>query len=148
MYHERQYKSYCRCHALNNLLGKKCITPQEFDAYCDAYDNHNKFLKGSSRNNFVFYNNGGNDNIFGYVLEKKQYSVKMKHFDFHKTKKLESPNDTTIGYIVFNTRHTYCVAYRDSKLYLIDSLRSRIQEVSKQYLTAKNMGVIQVDLMK
>ena len=109
MYHERQKGSYCRCHALNNLLGRQLVSLSEFDSYCDAFDKKNKFEIGSSRKKRIFYNNGLRDNIFGFILEGKGIQVDMDHYDYYRPKKIKHCNNRTVGYIVYNTVHTYCV---------------------------------------
>jgi hypothetical protein len=78
MYHEKQRGNYCRCHAINNLLGFQLVSLAEFDKLCDEFDNIHKFARGSSKNHHLFYNNGQTDNIFGYIMQKKGLYVKME----------------------------------------------------------------------
>ena len=111
IYHERQVGNYCRCHALNNVMGMKVVTVQEFNKYCDEYDKQNGFELGCSKKNCFFYNNGNEDNIFGYILSKKGYNITMKHHDINKGSNISS-GSKTIGYIVYNQRHTYCMKDR------------------------------------
>lgn len=147
LYHERQHKNYCRCHALNNLFGRRLITIQEFDALCDEFDKLNSFVKGSSRNNFLFYNNGDTKNIFGFICKKKKQHIGMKHYDFYKNKHVESPTEHTIGYIVFTHQHTYCVHIeRSTKIkYVIDSMRPTTTVLhNMSLLHRKQLGVIEV----
>ena len=75
MFHQRQKGSYCRCHAINNMIGQEFISLSEFNKYCDEFDRKNHFSPGSSRNGHMFYNNGLTDNIFGYILEKKGIKI-------------------------------------------------------------------------
>ena len=70
MYHEKQQGNYCMKHAINNLIGKELCSNKEFDIYCDELDKLNDFEKGVSKSK-LFYNNGGINNIFGYVMTKK-----------------------------------------------------------------------------
>ena len=35
IYHEKQVGSYCRLHAINNLIGKKLVSTSEFNNLCD-----------------------------------------------------------------------------------------------------------------
>ena len=86
IYHEKQVGSYCRLHAINNLIGKKLVSTSEFNKLCDNYDKIKKYIKGISKNKHYFINNGGSDNIFGFVLESKGYKPHMIHYDFYKQK--------------------------------------------------------------
>ena len=108
IYHEKQKGNYCRCHAINNMVGKQLITIVEFNKYCDAFDALNKFDKGSSKQKHYFYNNGGANNIFGYILQQKGYKPQMTHYDISKSKKVIQSR-RLIGYIVYNRGHTYCI---------------------------------------
>ncbi len=145
IYHERQVRSYCRCHALNNLIGRKLITLPEFNKYCDEFDVINKFERGSSKNKCFFYNNGLIDNIFGYILSQKKFHITMEHYDFYKSKRIKTHTSTTLGYIVYNTRHTYCIRYINNIPYLIDSMRSKPQKLPNiNVLNRKGVGVIAI----
>lgn len=77
IYHEKQIGNYCRCHAINNLVGKQICSTQEFNRLCDEFDKKNGFTTPSSKLKYLFYNNGGTENIFGYILQKKGYTIKM-----------------------------------------------------------------------
>lgn len=145
IYHERQVGSYCRCHALNNLMGMGLVTREEFDKYCDEFDKLNGFEVGCSKKNCVFYNNGNTDNIFGYVLSKKGYNVTMKHYDFYSHKRMPQPSNKTIGYIVYNQQHTYCVRYIGTELFLIDSMKPTPRKiVGLGSISRRGTGVIEV----
>ena len=91
LYHEKQFKNYCRCHAINNLCGNQIITVGEFDKYCDSFDITHNHEKGISRRNYYFINNGNTDNIFGYILQKKGYNIGMRHYDYYKKKTIVLP---------------------------------------------------------
>ena len=41
LYHERQVGSYCRLHAINNLMGRQICSIREFDALCSEFDKMN-----------------------------------------------------------------------------------------------------------
>ena len=145
IYQERQVGNYCRCHAINNLIGKKLVTIPEFNKYCDSFDVLQKFEKGSSRNKYFFYNNGLIDNIFGYILAQKGIHIKMEHYDFYKSKRIKPHTNLTIGYIVYNANHTYCVRYINNTPYLIDSMRSKPQKLPNvNILNRKGVGVIAI----
>ena len=145
MYHEKQKGSYCRCHALNNLLGRQVVSLSEFDSYCDAFDKKNKFEIGSSRKKHIFYNNGLRDNIFGYVLEEKGISVDMEHYDYYRPKKIKHCDKNTMGYIIYNMQHTWCVRVKDGEYWLIDSMRSKPQKLNDlRSVERKGVGVIRL----
>ena len=131
IYHQKQFKNYCRLHAINNLLGNQAFTFQEFENICDEFDKKNKFDNGFSKNTYSFYNNGGNNNIFGYLLTKK-YKIKMEPLDNNL-----DINQNLLGIICFNTQHTWCVKNIDNKLFLIDSLKSKPIEITKNYFNNK-----------
>lgn len=149
LYHERQYKNYCRCHAINNLLGYKLIDTTEFDNLCDDFDRKNSFENGCSKKDFTFYNYGGNNNIFGYIFERKNIDVVMHHYNFYSNKKqIGNRTKKTIGYIIYNLSHTYCIKIDNlkNKMYLIDSLKSNINEINdKLFLNRRNLGVIEIN---
>lgn len=148
MYHEKQYKNYCRCHALNNLFGRKIVSYPQFDKHCDNFDKKNGFSSGFSRSKFGFYNFGGTNNIFGYVLKNSGINIKMIHYDYYKSKNINKvSSDKTIGFIVYNRNHTYCMRYNKNakKGYIIDSLQSKIREVTNfNIFRRKGLGVIEV----
>ena len=58
MFHQKQFRNYCRCHAINNFLGYNAVSYQQFDKYCDEFDVKNN-MPLISKNNCYFYNNGG-----------------------------------------------------------------------------------------
>ena len=143
MYHQKQKGSYCRCHAINNLIGKELIAFGEFDKLCDEYDKKNGFLPGSSKRGHLFYNNGGVDNIFGFILGKKGIHVKMEHYDFYLSKKIKHQNNSTIGYIIYNRGHTYCIRNLNGERWLIDSMRAKPLKIgSMGVVEKKGIGVI------
>jgi len=145
MYHEKQKGNYCRCHALNNLLGRQLVSLSEFDSLCDAFDKKNKFEIGSSRKKHIFYNNGLRDNIFGFILEEKDIQVDMVHYDYYRPKKIKHCNNRTMGYIVYNTGHTYCVRVIEGEYWLIDSMKSKPQKLNGLgVLERKGVGVIEI----
>ena len=146
LYHEKQYKGYCRCHAINNLLGKKALTVQMFDTLCDEYDTSNNFTDKCSRNRCVFYNNGGTNNIFGFILHKLGYRIQMKHYDFYTNVNIAMPTNNTVGYIIYNMRHTYCLHIdKNRNMYIIDSMQQKPRQINNlQCFRRKNLGVIEV----
>ena len=151
MYHEKQQGNYCMKHAINNLIGKELCSNSEFDIYCDELDKLNNFEKGVSKSK-LFYNNGGINNIFGYVMTKKNINVEFIYYPYASTNNgifntMEMNN--LMGFIVYNKQHTYCVRRIDNRYYLIDSMSSRIVEITDridQYLCRKNLGLIGVYL--
>ena len=146
MFHQKQIGSYCRCHALNNLIGKELIKLKEFDKYCDEFDSKNNFKVGSSKNNHLFYNNGGTDNIFGYILKRKGIKVKMHHYDFYKVKNIDCKENNGFGYIIYNRGHTYCVRNLNGERWLIDSMKRNTQKIhTLNSLKKKGIGVIYVE---
>lgn len=148
MFHQKQKGNYCRCHAINNLFGKELLTLKEFDNYCNEYDKKNNFSIGSSRNGHLFYNNGGNDNIFGYVMKKKGISVKMVHYDYYKNKKINGGESGNIGYIIYNRGHTYCVRIVNGEKWIIDSMCGSPQKIdSISRFNRAGFGVISVTRM-
>ena len=151
MYHEKQQGNYCMKHAINNLIGKELCSNKEFDIYCDELDKLNDFEKGVSKSK-LFYNNGGINNIFGYVMTKKNINVEFTYYSYEKTNSGIFSNLKTkclLGFIVYNKQHTYCVRRINNRYYLIDSMSSRIVEITdrfEQYLCRKNLGLIGVYL--
>ena len=144
MFHEKQKGSYCRCHAINNLFGQELLKIPDFNKYCDEYDKKNGFISGSSKNAHLFYNNGGDDNIFGYILKKKNISFKMIHYDFYASKKIEYKNNS-IGYIIYNRSHTFCVRIINRENWIIDSMRPKAEKIgSMNRFEKKGFGLIQV----
>jgi len=151
IYHEKQRGNYCRLHAINNIIGKQICSVQNFDKYCDEFDKNNKFEKNTTRRH-IFYNNGGNDNIFGYVLNKtikdstSDHDIKynMEHYDFYKKKTIKTlPN--TIGYLLYSQNHAFCIRKIDDQFYLIDSLRSKPTIVKPHiFCNKQKLGVIHI----
>ena len=141
IYHEKQVGSYCRLHAINNLIGKKLVSTLEFDKLCDNYDKIKKYIKGTSKNRHYFINNGGTDNIFGFVLENKGYKPNMVHYNFYKQKRLND-GDVTFGCIVYNRGHTFCVKRVGKILYKIDSLQRIVFPTSIKQFLRKGFGII------
>lgn len=146
IYHEKQVGSYCRLHAINNLIGKKLVSTSEFDKLCDNYDKIKKYIKGTSKNRHYFINNGGTDNIFGFVLENKGYKPYMVHYNFYKQKRLND-SDVTFGCIVYNRSHTICVKRIDGILYKIDSMGRRPMKTSMRHFGRKGFGIINVTFL-
>lgn len=145
MYHEKQKGSYCRCHAINNLMGKQLVSLTEFDVYCDAFDKKSNFSPGSSKNKHFFYNNGETDNIFGYILQEKKVKITMEHYDFFGGQKIKHCNKGTMGYIVYNSRHTYCVRVMKGEFWLIDSMKSKPQKLNDlRCIERRGIGVIRI----
>ncbi len=146
MFIQRQKGGYCRCHAINNMIGRELISLSVFDKYCDAFDKKNNFSHGSSKNGHMFYNNGLTDNIFGYILEREGMKIKMEHFDYYQSKKIKNCGKRTIGYIIYNMRHTWCVRVVNGEYFLIDSMRSGASKLNNlTSLERKGIGVIKVD---
>ena len=145
IFHERQIGNYCRCHAINNLFGKSICPLQLFIKYCDEYDKLNN-MNSLSRTKYIYYNNGNTDNIFGYIIEKAGFKIEMIHYDFYKPVKI-TILPQTIGMIVYNKSHTYCIRKYTNKFYLIDSMRTQIIELPNpvQYCKKNNLGVIVVN---
>lgn len=143
LYHEKQYRNYCRCHALHNLFGKKLVSYTDFDRLCDEFDRMHKYDVGTSRRNYYFINNGGTDNIFGHVLQSKQIAVGMNHYDYYRTKQIKL-HPKSIGLLLYSHSHTYCARLIDGKLYKIDSMQRRIQEIPLNILQRRGIGVIDV----
>ena len=147
IYHEKQKGNYCRCHAINNLIGKQLITPKEFNTYCDEFDSLNKFDKGSSRNKHYFYNNGGTNNIFGYCLQKKGIKITMVHYDISKSKRI-TPTlfNKAYGCILYNRGHTYCMRKINNNFYVINSMGRVPQKLNNlSLLQRKGVGIIIVN---
>lgn len=126
-------------------MGVQLVSVKEFDKLCDEFDKCNDFELGCSKKNCFFYNNGNEDNIFGYVLSKKGYNVTMKHYDINRNVKIPQPGRNTIGYIVYNERHTYCVRKIGVELFLIDSMKPTPRKiVGANILGKRGLGVIEV----
>ena len=135
MFHQKQFRNYCRCHAINNFLGYKAIAYEQFDKYCNEFDKLNN-MPLISKNNCYFYNNGGNNNIFGYVLEKVKYICKLE--TFYSDKNIISKIghcDTIDGFIIFNNHHTWCIRKVNRKFHLIDSMKWMITPLNNEKLS-------------
>ena len=144
IYHEKQYGNYCRCHALNNLIGEQMLSRAEFDSLCDKYDKTHGFHTQVTRRTHLFCNNGGTDNIFGFCLEEKGYNIMMNHYDFYRNVVVKC-SANTLGYIVYNAHHTYCVRIVDGEFYLIDSMRRGVQKLNDlRIIQRPGIGVIEV----
>lgn len=122
IYHQKQYQNYCRLHAVNNLLGYQKFSFEEFNKKCDEFDKKNNFVIGFSRRTCAFYNNGNEDNIFGYLLGNQ---FTMEYFNNQNINK-----DKLIGFICFNNNHTWCIRYFNNSYYLIDSLKNNINLIN------------------
>lgn len=143
LYHEKQYRNYCRCHALHNLIGKRLMTYTEFDNLCDTFDRTHNYDVGVSRRNYYFLNNGGIDNIFGFILREKGYQFNMKHYDYYRKKQIVI-HPKSIGLILYSHSHTYCARMVNGVLYKIDSLGRTIQKVNPSLFQRPGVGVIDV----
>lgn len=143
IYHEKQRGNYCRCHAINNLVGKQIVTTSEFDMLCDEYDTKHQYEKGVSRCRHYFINNGGTNNIFGHVFQKKGYSVTMTHYDYYKQKSIQD-SDVTYGCIVYNMSHTFCIRRINGVLYKIDSMQRAPQRINMRLFQRRGYGIINV----
>lgn len=142
MFHQKQKGNYCRCHAINNLFGHELVALGEFDNYCNEFDKKNGFARDSSRNAHLFYNNGGVNNIFGYIIKKKGIKIKMEHFDFYRTKKVKV-NNNVIGYIIYNRSHTYCVKINNGEKWIIDSMKAHPKKIdSMKLFERRGIGII------
>ncbi len=146
MFHQKQKGAYCRCHAINNLVGRELVSLNEFNKFCDDFDKRNGFAPGSSKRGHLFYNNGKTDNIFGYIMERKKCKITMEHYDFYSAKKIKVNEKKTIGYIIYNRGHTYAVRIEKGERWLIDSLRAKPQKMeSLAMIEKKGIGVICVN---
>lgn len=147
MFHQKQHKNYCRCHAINNFLGYFAILYTTFDNLCDEFDKKNN-MPLVSRKNQYFYNNGGNNNIFGYILNKLNFNYKLETFYNEKNvEKILNNIDEIKGFFIFNSSHTWTIRLVNNDYYLIDSLKYIIQKLDlnqlKSYLRS-NKGVIKI----
>lgn len=148
IYHERQIGNYCRCHALNNLMGKKLIELPKFDEFCVKYDSKNNFERNCSKGQ-LFYNYGGTNNIFGFCLEQCRLKIRMVHHDFYNVKNIKLESYTTkptfIGFILYNHQHTWCGKNINGVIHIIDSMRGNIQKLNNSaLLNRRGLGVIEV----
>ena len=144
IYHEKQVGNYCRLHAINNLIGKKLVSRKEFDNLCDSYDKFKKYVPGTSKRKYYFINNGGLDNIFGYVLTQKGYKIDMHHYSYHK-RKIIKDSDISFGCIAFNRCHTFCIKRINGELYKIDSMARKPVKIKISQFLRKGFGLIRID---
>ena len=146
LYHEKQIGDFCRLHAINNLIGKQICTPKEFITYCNKFDQINKFVENCSAKKHFYYNNGGVNNIFGFVLYNKNYIVEMRTFDFNRKSDIPINNSKKLlGYIIFDKGHTWCIRKVNNEYFLIDSMKSSIIKVNlEMYIRNKNLFFIEV----
>lgn len=147
MFHQKQFKNYCRCHAINNFLGYYAVLYTTFDNFCDEFDKKNG-MPLLSKNNYIFYNNGGNNNIFGHILDKFNLNYKLETFYNEKNvDKILENIDEIKGFFIFNLSHTWTIKKHGNKYYLIDSLKRNIRVLSlvelKLHLMS-NKGVIKI----
>ena len=144
IYHEKQVGNYCRCHAINNLVGKQLCKLQEFNGLCDEFDKKNGFTIPSSKLKYLFYNNGGINNLFGYILTKKGYTIQMTHYDYYRPKAIKlNTHMNLLGFIIYNRRHTFCIRKIGSDFFVIDSMRPTMQKINPlMYCKRRNLGVI------
>ena len=145
MYHEKQIGNYCRCHAINNLMGKQICSRKEFDILCDEFDAMNGFTQSSSKLKYIFYNNGGIHNIFGHVLTKKGNVIRMEHHDYYSSKAICLQDHSLQGIILYNRSHTYCLRPTKTGYVIIDSMRTTMQPITiKAFCKPRNIGAISV----
>ena len=143
LFHQRQQGSYCRYHSVNNLLGRQICTTSEFDKYCDELDTKNKFEIKCSKNSQEFYNNGGDNNIFGYTMKKKGINTRMEGFDRHRKTPINiTDTEDLVGAFVLSPGHVWCVRYVDGHWYVIDSMNGSEPEVQMNYFQNKNLAFI------
>jgi len=145
LFHQRQQGSYCRYHSINNLLGRQICTTIEFDKYCDELDSKNNFTVKCSKNSQEFYNNGNDDNIFGYTMKKKGINVRMTGYDFHRKLDIKLDDidlEDLLGAFAMVNGHVYCVRYYNDIWHVIDSLNGRIVEVPFSYFNNKKIAFI------
>jgi hypothetical protein len=142
MFHQKQFRNYCRCHAINNFLGYEAIVYSNFDNSCDEFDKKNE-MPLISKSNYYFYNNGGNNNIFGHIFKKLNFKCKLETIMNYKTNNsaLEISNiniEKVKGFIIFNNHHTWCIRKHENKFFIIDSLSWMIKSLNnnevKKYL--------------
>lgn len=142
-FHQKQQSSYCRLHAVNNLIGREICSIPDFNKYCDELDKKYNFKNNCSKNYQEFYNNGGikgNENIFGYVLEKKGINVRIIGFDRHRKEPINiTDTEDLLGAFCLSPGHVWCVRYYDDKWYVIDSLNGSEPEVKMNYFQNKGL---------
>ena len=146
MFHQKQFRNYCRCHAINNFLGYEAISYFNFDKECDNFDKKNN-MPLISKNKYYFYNNGGNDNIFGFIFDKLNYKCKLETIINYTNNLVDININKTKGFIIFNNHHTWCIKKVQEKFYLIDSLKWMVKslnnyELKKYLMNQKGIIVI------
>ena len=143
IFHQRQQGSYCRWHSINNLMGRQICTTAEFNTYCDELDTKNKFEVKCSKNSQEFYNNGGDDNIFGYTMRKKGITTRMEGYDRHRKSPINiTDTEDLLGAFVLSPGHVWCIRYIDNKWRVIDSLNGSEPEVQMNYFQNKGLAFI------
>ena len=145
MFHQKQYKNYCRCHAINNFLGKQIISYEEFDNMCDKFD-INSNMPLISKKEFYFYHNDNNDNIFSFIFKHLGYNFKLTTFINYKNNSIKY-DENIKGFIVFNNHHTWCIRKKENNYYIIDSLSWMIKKLNEKELNnylSKMRGVISI----
>ena len=143
LFHQSQQGSYCRLHAINNIIGREVCNIPDFNKLCDEFDKKNKFEINCSKNSHEFYNNGDSDNIFGYVMKNKGIDVRMIGYDRHRKTDINIEDfEDLLGAIVLQPGHTFCIRYYDNKWYVIDSLNGSEPEVQMNYFKNRNMGFL------
>ena len=118
MFHEKQQGSYCRMHAINNLIGYALYDASSFDALCDLFDAKHNFER-CTRDLHIVFNNGGTDNIFGFAFESKRIHVDM-------CTERKGPWDRLLGCIAFSNTHAWAVRCDSHQCHVIDSMNPRI----------------------
>jgi hypothetical protein len=142
LFHQRQQGNYCRFHSINNLVGRQICTTVEFDKYCDEFDKQNKFEVNYSKNSQEFYNNGEENNIFGYTMKKKGINTRMEGYDRHRKHDIKIDTEDLLGAFILSPGHVWCIRYIDGKWFLIDSLNSSEPEVQMNYFQNKNLAFL------
>ena len=81
--------------------------------------------------------------IFWHLLTSVNSNV--KHSIIQSRKKIKHCNKNTIGYIVYNMQHTYCVRVKDGEYWLIDSMKGKPQKLNDlRSMERKGVGVIRL----
>jgi|UniRef100_A0A6C0LHW9 hypothetical protein len=146
LYHQRQQGAMCRLHTINNLIGREVCNTSDFNKYCDEFDKKNKFEVSCSKLSQEFYNNGNNDNIFGYTLAKKGINVKIMGYDRHRKQPINvaelEKDDDLLGACVLQPGHTWCVRYHNKKWIVVDSMNAGQPQVQHNYFQNKNLGFL------
>ena len=140
LYYEHQVGSYCRKHSINNLIGREIVTIAEFDTLCDDFDKINEFTEMCSRGKHMYYNYGGQRNIFGFVLAKKGIDVSITGYDNWRKEDIDLTTDREdlLGAFVFKDGHVWCIRCYKDKLYSIDSMGGT-QHINESYFKNKHL---------